>query len=124
MFWVRSLRALRRWLRRRGIMCTSPFATVTVFRMASGVVLLATATVAAQQPVGSIRGSVRDADFSMPLVSAQVSIAETGEKCATTEDGTFVFGKVPPGSYTLVMAKDGYTRQVQPNVVVAPGQMT
>jgi outer membrane receptor protein involved in Fe transport len=124
MFWVRSRRALRRWLRRRGIRFTSPFDTVTVFRVASGVVLLATATVAAQQPVGSIRGSVRDADFSMPLVSAQVSIAETGEKCATTEDGTFVFGKVPPGSYTLLLAKDGYTRQVQPNVVVAPGQMT
>jgi hypothetical protein len=31
---------------------------------------------------------------------------------------------VPPGKYTLVFSKDGYTRQAAANVVVAPGQMT
>ena len=56
--------------------------------------------------------------------AAQVSIAETGDKITATDEGNFVFGQVPPGNYTLVFSKEGYTRQVQANVVVSPGKMT
>ena len=67
---------------------------------------------------------VYDADFDVPLAAAQVTVAETGEKVTATDEGNYVFGQVPPGAYTLVFAKDGYTRQVRANVVVSPGQLT
>jgi hypothetical protein len=73
---------------------------------------------------GSIRGVVRDQDFDAPLPNAQVMIAETGKTVTTTDEGNFVFSQVQPGNYTVVISKDGYTRQVKANVVVSPGQMT
>src|SRR5262249_21955442 len=36
----------------------------------------------------------------------------------------YVFGQVSPGKYTLIFSKDGYTRQVQTNILVSPGQLT
>ncbi|MBN1586359.1 MAG: TonB-dependent receptor [Candidatus Omnitrophica bacterium] len=79
---------------------------------------------ASAQMMGSIRGTVLDRDFDVPLAAVEISIAETGEKIVGTDEGNFVFKEVPPGKYTLVFSKDGYTRQVQANVVVSPAQMT
>jgi len=86
-------------------------------------IFLFTTTASAQQ-AGSIRGVVKDNDFDVPLAAAQISIAETGEKVIATDEGNFVFGQLPPGNYTVVFSKDGYTRQVQANVVVSAGKMT
>lgn len=88
------------------------------------VMILFFAKMALAQQAGSIRGIVYDKDFDVPLAAAQVSIAETGDKATATDEGNFVFGQVSPGSYTLVFSKEGYTRQVQANVVVSPGKMT
>jgi len=76
------------------------------------------------QPVGSIRGVVYDKDFESPLPLAKVKIAETGAEVTATEQGNYVFNEVPPGTYTLVFHKQGYTRQVKANVVVNAGQLT
>lgn len=81
-------------------------------------------TAAIAQQAGSVRGIVYDKDFDAPLAAAQVSIAETGDKITAAEEGNFFFGQLPPGNYTLVFSKSGYTRQVQTNVVVSPGKMT
>jgi len=88
------------------------------------VMMLFFITTASAQQAGSIRGIVYDKDFNAPLAAARVSIAETGNTITATDEGNFVFGQVPPGNYTLVFSKEGYTRQVQPNVVVSPGKMT
>ncbi len=82
-----------------------------------------TATASAQQ-VGSIRGIVMDNDFDVPLAAARISIPETGEKVTATDEGNFVFSQIPPGNYTVVFSKEGYTRKVQADVVVLAGQMT
>ena len=82
-----------------------------------------TITASAQQ-AGSIRGIVFDKDFDVPLAAAQVSIAESGDKISSTDEGNFVFGQIQPGVYTLIFSKDGYTRQVKANVVVSAGRMT
>jgi len=76
------------------------------------------------QQAGSIRGSVNDKDFDAPLAAAQVTISETGQKVMSTNEGNYVFPQVEAGSYTLVFSKDGYARQVKPNVVVTSGQLT
>jgi TonB-dependent receptor len=78
----------------------------------------------AQQPlVGGIRGNVTDADFDAPLQHARVTIVEAFLSTLTGEDGTFVFERVPPGTYTLAFTRDGYQRRVVTDVIVAPGQL-
>lgn len=79
---------------------------------------------AAAQDAGSIRGLVFDEDFDVPLPRAHVTIVETGQTTTTTDQGNFVLSNVPPGRYTLVFSKDGYTRQVRADVVVSSGQLT
>ena len=79
---------------------------------------------AAAQQAGGIRGAVSDKDFNVPLSGAEVSVAETGEKVIVSDEGNFVLSELEPGRYTIVISKEGYTRQVKANVVVSPGQMT
>jgi outer membrane receptor protein involved in Fe transport len=76
------------------------------------------------QESGSIRGVVYDSDFDAPLALAQVLIVETNAKVSASDQGNYVFPLVPPGTYTLVFSKEGYTRQVHGNVVVTSGRLT
>lgn len=76
------------------------------------------------QEAGGIRGMVYDKEFESPLAAAQVLVVETGTKVTGTDQGNFVFDELPAGTYTLVFSKDGYTRQVKSNVVVAAGRMS
>jgi len=85
---------------------------------------LSSASTLVQQPAGSIRGVVRDADFETPLAAVQVLAVESGQKAYTTDQGNFVIQGVAPGKYTLVFSKDGYVRQVRPDVIVTAGQLT
>lgn len=76
------------------------------------------------EQAGSIRGMIYDKDFDAPLSGAQVLIAETDQKAETSDQGNFLINEVAPGTYTVVISKEGYTRQVKGDVVVSPGQMT
>jgi len=90
----------------------------------SVVVLFWLLSVATAQEVGGIRGVVYDQDFDVPLPGVQVQVNETGATTTTNDEGTFVFGQIEPGTYTLVFSKEGYTRQFTPDVVVGAGRMT
>ena len=90
----------------------------------SGALFLISVIAAEAQQAGSIRGTVTDNESETPLAAAQVLIAETGAKATASDEGSFVFDQVPPGKYTLVFSKDGYTRQVDADVTVSEGQMT
>jgi outer membrane receptor protein involved in Fe transport len=72
---------------------------------------------------GAIRGSVHDRDFDVPLARARVTLVEALLATGTSVDGQFVFERVPPGTYTLSVIKDGYERQIVTDVVVAPGKI-
>jgi len=72
---------------------------------------------------GGIRGIVYDADFGTPLAWVRVSLVGTTLSVLTTQDGTFVFDRVPQGQYTVSLALSGYQRQVASGVLVVPGQM-
>ena len=76
------------------------------------------------QEHGSVRGIVLDQDFEVPLPGVSVLIVETGQAATTTDQGNYVFAQVVAGRYTLVLSKDGYTRQIRPDVVVTAGQLT
>ncbi len=97
----------------------------TAYAMVVGAALLfCLGSAATAQEAGGIRGTVYDRDFDRPLPNVEVLLYETGEKRTTTEEGQYVFAQVPPGTYTVVFAKEGFTRQFTPDVVVSPGQMT
>ncbi len=87
------------------------------------VISLLVRSVAAAQQVGSIRGSVRDADFDAPIAAPNVLLRETGAQVVGTDAGNFVFNDLPAGTYTVVITKDGYTRETR-TAVVLEGQMT
>jgi len=62
----------------------------------------------AQAPVGgTVRGSVSDKDFGVPVAGAAVSILGTRARVLTSETGSFSIPNVAPGTYTLVFTKDG-----------------
>ena len=77
-----------------------------------------------QDPAGSIRGTVYDADFDAPLALARVELVELETRVETSGQGNYVLEQVPPGQYTLVFFKEGYVRQVRTDVVVQAGQLT
>ena len=85
--------------------------------------LLALANPAAAQD-GGIRGVVYDKDFEAPIPKATVQIAETGKQVTASDQGNYVFPQVPPGKYTVVFSKDGYTRALKAEVIVQAGQIT
>ncbi len=76
------------------------------------------------QQAGSLRGIVYDNDFDVPLGGAQVLVVETGDKTVATPEGNFVFPQLKPGTYTLIVSKDGYTRLVKSGITVTDGKLT
>jgi len=63
--------------------------------------------------LGSIRGRVEsDESRPRPLRRARVTLSrgpvDLAENAITEDDGTFTFSSVPPGRYTVAVAKEGY----------------
>lgn len=87
-----------------------------------GVVMILTSSALAQQ-AGSLRGLVLDRDFGAPVVGATVTLVETGARVKTSEQGNYVFESVAPGRYTVVIQRDGFTRQIRQDVLVNEGQL-
>ncbi|HEV8201886.1 MAG TPA: TonB-dependent receptor [Candidatus Polarisedimenticolia bacterium] len=84
----------------------------------------AEAPAAAQGPIfGVVRGTVTDKDFGVTLAGVRVTIMEAFLATQTGPDGSFVFERVPPGTYTLAFTKDGYQRKVAADIVVNAGTM-
>ncbi|MFT7463602.1 MAG: TonB-dependent receptor [Pseudohongiellaceae bacterium] len=77
----------------------------------------------AQEQSGSIRGLVYDRDFEVPLGAATIQIVETGGESVSTDQGNYVLGEVPPGTYTLICSKLGYVKGIKSEVVVTAGQL-
>ena len=73
---------------------------------------------------GTVRGTVTDKEFGVPVVGAAVSILGTRARVITSETGSFTIPNVSTGTYTLVFTKDGYVREVRQNVGVINGQLT
>lgn len=86
--------------------------------------LLLLANSAIAQNEGGLRGVVTDKEFDVPLSNASVWITETGAKTETGPEGLFVFHELAPGTYTVIIGKEGYARVVKTDVVVTPGNMT
>lgn len=73
---------------------------------------------------GTLRGVVLDADWGDGLRDVKVEIVQANQSTNTGDGGRYFFAEVPPGSYTVIFTKTGYSRQIESNVVVLSGQET
>lgn len=72
---------------------------------------------------GSIRGVVSDKEFETPVRGAKVGVLGSKTRVSTGDNGNYVIPNLAPGTYTLVITKDGYLREVKANVKVTTGQL-
>jgi outer membrane receptor protein involved in Fe transport len=89
-----------------------------------GAVVPIAAAITAQEPSGTVRGSVYDADFDVPLAGATIFVVETGQRATTNEQGVYVLENVKAGRYTVIVTKDGYVRAVRAEIAVSSGGLT
>ena len=82
--------------------------------------LLAAAPLCAQSP-GSIRGTVIDRSNGSPLSGVGVRLAGTSFTTQTDDHGAFAFAQVPPGVYSIVAGRIGYTPPTPLSVRVEAG---
>ena len=77
----------------------------------------------AQSQNGALRGSILDADFSVPVSGATVMVEGTGVGGSSGPDGSFFINDLPPGQYTLLVSKDGFVRERRSGIVVSAGSV-
>jgi len=75
------------------------------------------------QTVGSVRISVTDQDWQVPVNDAQVTLVEKNIKQATNPEGQTLFENLDSGSYTFSVGTAGFERKVISGVVVIAGQV-
>ena len=72
------------------------------------------------QAVGIITGRVTDARTGQPLTAVQVYIAALDVGVLSQQNGVYLLGNVPGGTYTLSVQRIGF-RIVTTEVIVADG---
>lgn len=77
----------------------------------------------AQSANGGLRGSIIDADFSVPVSGVTVVIEGSGMAGMTKEDGSFFINDLPPGQYTVLASKDGFIRERRSSIIVTTGSV-
>ncbi|MFI5252515.1 MAG: carboxypeptidase-like regulatory domain-containing protein [Bacteroidota bacterium] len=60
---------------------------------------------------GKIAGKISDAKSHDPIEGAIIYLSNTDVGVSSTKNGTFLLKFIPPGTYTLVVARLGYDRQ-------------
>ncbi len=86
---------------------------VYVLQAASLAVLLLTHTAWGQTGTGTVTGTVRDVNravVSAATVTITNSDTNASRKGISSGEGAFYFGALPPGSYTVVIEKQGFKR--------------
>ena len=83
--------------------------------------LMAAIPLGAAAQNGQVTGTVTDAETGSPLATVQVFIQGTTIGGLTSATGTFSLANVPPGTYTVVAQRIGYTEARQANVAVTAG---
>ncbi|MEE3155164.1 MAG: DUF2012 domain-containing protein, partial [Pseudomonadota bacterium] len=85
--------------------------------------LLATAAFPAMAHAGEVAGHVSDATGTRALQSASVRIVELNRIVETSRDGSYIFGDVPAGDYTLEVTYVGAIVETQTVSVPATGRV-
>ena len=70
---------------------------------------------------GSIHGVIKDFNTGALIANCQVSLVPSGKSAVTGSDGTFEFGELEPGTYTVSFSKAGY-EEASKTVSVTSGE--
>jgi outer membrane receptor protein involved in Fe transport len=81
-------------------------------------VLFAVAAPTAEAQTGKLTGNVTDAQSGVPLEGAQLILQGTGITALTGSNGRYFLVNVPPGTYTLLARRIGYTSAEVRNVYI------
>ena len=73
---------------------------------------------------GALRGRVVDAEFYQAVPGVELSLEGTQLKVQSQDDGSFFLNAVPPGVYTILAGRSGYSRERVPDMVVSAGKVT
>ncbi len=74
----------------------------------------------AQDLTGTIRGAVTDSSTNLPLADVTVVVEGTRRGAVTNNDGSYVIGGVPAGTYSVRARRIGFGAPAQ-SVTVSPG---
>lgn len=91
--------------------------------MALSVFIFTCQSAFAQQAGGGLRGTVLDADFSVPVAGASVALEGSSLSAVTNEEGVFFINGVPPGQYAVLISKEGFIRERRSDLVVSAGSV-
>ena len=94
--------------------------------IASLIVLLASALVAAQQNRGTLRGVVTD-ELGAVIVGASVTLTDTSgvaKKTTTTAEGVYNYAGLTPGKYSLQASAPGFAQSEGKEVDVTAGRQS
>lgn len=105
---------------RRGIHRAIPLRAALLVLLAFSAVF-ATAAGAAQDGTGTLRGTVYDDLFDIPLAAAEVLVVEANRAVQTSDRGNFVIAGLPAGTYTVIVSKEGFGRLPLTGVLVSAG---
>lgn len=82
------------------------------------VVLFAVAVPTAEAQTGKLTGVVTDAQSGVPLEGAQLILQGTGITALTGSNGRYFLVNVPPGTYTVLVRRIGYSSAEVRNVFI------
>jgi hypothetical protein len=92
--------------------------------LAIATIAIVTAGQAAAQNTGTIAGTVTDGETGGPLATVQIFLQGTQFGSLSTSTGTFTLNNIPPGTYTVIAQRIGYTEARQTGVTVSAGEST
>ncbi len=79
---------------------------------------------AANAQMGGLRGTVRDADFGVPLRDVTIRIDGPSPGAVKSDaDGNFLITDVSPGTYSATASREGFVSEIQRGVVISAGSL-
>ncbi len=74
--------------------------------------------------LGGLRGTVRDADFGVPVSDAAIRLEGPTSRTATSDaDGNFVISGINPGTYSATVTREGFVRETVNDILVPTGSL-
>jgi len=89
--------------------------------LVAGLALLAASSADAQENFGIVIGAVTAEDTGTPLAGGNIIVVGTALGALSTENGSFIIDRVPPGTYEVEFSYIGY-KTTRMDVTIAAGQ--
>jgi TonB-linked SusC/RagA family outer membrane protein len=93
-------------------------------KLFAGALLVMAIPAGLQAQNGQVSGTITDRESGGPLSTVQIFVQGTSLGTLSTATGTFSIGNVPPGTYTVIAQRIGYSEARQTGVSVTPGSTT